>query len=58
MFIYLNKNNKYFSLKGDIVMKCNLCGADVPNEKIKHVHIKGNVKNICEGCVAAVKGLI
>jgi hypothetical protein len=39
-------------------MKCDLCGADVPNEIIKHIHIRGNVKNICEGCVTAVKGLI
>jgi ribosome-binding protein aMBF1 (putative translation factor) len=39
-------------------MKCDLCGADVSDEKIKHVHIKGHVKNICEGCVTSVKGLI
>ncbi len=37
-------------------MKCDLCGMEVPDEKIKHIHIKGNVKNVCEGCVAAVKG--
>ncbi len=39
-------------------MKCDLCGADVPEGKIKHIHIKGNVKNICKGCVTSVKGLI
>jgi len=37
-------------------MKCDLCGKDVPDEKIKHIHIKNNVKNICDGCVTAVKG--
>lgn len=37
--------------------KCDVCGAEVPDEKIKHVHIKGHVKNICEGCVTAIKGL-
>jgi hypothetical protein len=30
---------------------------DITNDKIKHIHIKGDVKNICEGCVAAIKGL-
>ena len=38
-------------------MKCDLCEAEVTDENIKHVHIKGKVKNVCEGCVAAVKGL-
>ena len=37
-------------------MKCDLCGMDVPDEKVKHIHIKEKVKNICEGCVTAVKG--
>ena len=37
---------------------CELCNCDVPNEKIKHITIKGKVKKICEGCVAAVKGLV
>lgn len=39
-------------------MKCDLCGAEIPDENIKHVHIKGKVKNICEGCVTSVKGLV
>lgn len=39
-------------------MKCDLCGEDVSDEIIKHIHIRGNVKNICKGCVTAVKGLI
>ena len=33
-----------------------MCKCDVPDEKIKHITIKGNVKKICEGCVAAIKG--
>ncbi|MEF8847565.1 MAG: hypothetical protein V5A68_00320 [Candidatus Thermoplasmatota archaeon] len=38
--------------------KCDLCGAEVKEEKIKHVKIKGKEKKICEGCVTAVKGII
>jgi hypothetical protein len=38
-------------------MKCAVCECDFPEGKIKHVEIKGNVKNICEGCIAAIKGL-
>jgi len=37
-------------------MKCDLCEIDVPDEKIKHIHAKDKVKNICEGCITAVKG--
>ena len=37
-------------------MKCDLCGMDVADKKIKHIHIKGKVKNVCEGCITAVKG--
>jgi hypothetical protein len=39
-------------------MKCDLCGAEVTDEEIKHVHIKGKAKNICQGCVTSVKGLV
>ena len=39
-------------------VRCELCGVELPDEKIKHVHIKGNLKKICKGCVTAVKGLI
>ena len=28
------------------------------DEKIKHITIKGNVKKICESCVAAIKGFV
>ena len=37
-------------------MKCDLCGMNVPDEKIKHINIKGNLKSVCEGCVIAIKG--
>jgi hypothetical protein len=56
MFIYLKINNKN-TKRGENFMKCDLCGADVPDDDIKHVHIKGKVKNVCEGCVTSVKGL-
>lgn len=57
MFIYLRKNEKY-CFRGESIMKCDLCGADIPDKSIKHVHVKGKVKNICEGCVTSVKGII
>jgi hypothetical protein len=37
--------------------KCEVCGMEVPKEKIKHVHIKGKEKSVCSGCIAAIKGL-
>ena len=37
-------------------MKCDLCGMNVPDEKIKHINIKGNLKSVCEGYVIAIKG--
>jgi ribosome-binding protein aMBF1 (putative translation factor) len=40
----------------NIPMRCELCGEEIPDEKVKHVHIKGKVKNICDGCVTAIKG--
>jgi hypothetical protein len=49
---------KITRLKGsDNIKKCDICGADVSDETIKHVHIKGTVKNICNGCITAIKGL-
>ena len=35
---------------------CELCNCDISDEKIKHINVKGKVKKICEGCVAAIKG--
>ena len=39
-------------------MKCCVCEAEIPDENIKHVHIKGKVKNICEGCITSIKGFV
>ena len=39
------------------MLKCTICGCEVEEEHVKHVEIKGNVKDICTGCIAAVKGL-
>ncbi len=36
---------------------CDVCGAEVSDDNIRHVHIKGTQRNICKGCVAAIKGL-
>ena len=38
-------------------MICDVCGEDIPEEKTKHVHIKGKTKRVCEECVTAIKGL-
>jgi len=38
-------------------MKCDLCGEEVKDNEIKHIHLKGKVKNVCKGCVTSVKGL-
>jgi len=38
-------------------MKCDLCGEEVEDNEINHVHVKGKVKNVCQGCVTSVKGL-
>lgn len=39
-------------------MKCDLCGMNLQEEKIKHVHIKGKVKNICEEWPTSIIGLV
>jgi hypothetical protein len=44
--------------RGKKMATCTICECDVPNEKIKHISIKGKVKKICEDCVTAVKGII
>ena len=38
-------------------MKCDLCGKEIPEGKLHHVHIKGDAKKVCMECVTAVKGL-
>jgi hypothetical protein len=42
--------------EGDIIAKCEVCECEAPEEKIRHIEIKGKIKKICEGCVAAIKG--
>jgi hypothetical protein len=37
-------------------MECEICKSDVPSEEIKKIKIKNKIKNICDGCVAAIKG--
>jgi hypothetical protein len=36
--------------------KCAICGCETHEDNIKHIEIKGNVKNICQGCITAIKG--
>jgi hypothetical protein len=37
--------------------KCVVCSCEFKDEeKIKHIHIKGQPKKICEECIAAIKG--
>jgi hypothetical protein len=38
-------------------MKCDVCGEDVPDDELKHVHINKKTKRVCEGCITAIKGL-
>jgi len=38
--------------------KCIICGTDCEKEEIKNIKVKGNVKDICKECIAAIKGLI
>ena len=35
-----------------------MCGSEFNEKDIKHVTIKGKVRDICKGCVTAVKGLM
>ena len=41
---------------GDTIIKCDICGIEHTEDKIKHIPIKGKIRNICEGCAAAIKG--
>jgi hypothetical protein len=35
-----------------------LCELEIEEEDVKHVEIKGKVKDICNECVDSIKGLI
>ena len=36
--------------------KCAICCCETHEDNIEHIEIKGDVKDICKGCVAAIKG--
>jgi len=38
------------------MVKCVVCNCEFKEEKIKHIHIKGKPKKICQECIAAIKG--
>ncbi|HUT00322.1 MAG TPA: hypothetical protein VMY59_08405 [Candidatus Thermoplasmatota archaeon] len=38
------------------MVKCDVCSCEFKEEKIKHIHVKGKPKKICQECVAAIKG--
>lgn len=37
---------------------CCVCGSEFNKEELKHIEVKGNVKDICKECVVTIKGLI
>ena len=39
-----------------MMIRCELCGIDHKEDKIKKIPVKGKVKNICDGCLAEIKG--
>lgn len=47
-------------LKGGNIMKdkktCAVCGEEHGLDDIHKIEIKGKDKNVCKGCVAAIKG--
>jgi hypothetical protein len=38
--------------------KCCICETDYDTEELKHIEIKGNIKDICNECLDSIKGLI
>ena len=37
---------------------CCMCESKFKEEDVKHIRIKGNVKDICKGCLDSIKGLV
>jgi len=37
---------------------CCVCELKFKEEEVKHIEIKGNVKDICKECVDSIKGLM
>ena len=57
MLIYLNTMLLDGADMFDVTVCC-VCGSSVEKSKVKHVKVKGEVKDICEECVTAITGLI
>jgi hypothetical protein len=38
------------------IMECEVCKSDASEDNIKHIKIKGKIKKVCDGCIAAIKG--
>ena len=49
LYIISKQRNQMIDITDD-VQQC------VKEEKIKHIHIKGKPKKICQECIAAIKG--
>ena len=37
---------------------CCVCDLKFKEDKVKHIKIRGNVKDICKECVDSIKGLV
>ena len=37
---------------------CCVCVSNFDKDDVKHIKIKGNVKDICKECVDSIKGLV
>jgi len=37
---------------------CDICESEFDEWEIKHIDIKGKVKDICKECVDSIKGLV
>jgi hypothetical protein len=37
---------------------CYVCESTFDEEDVKHIEIKGNVKDICKECIDSIKGLV
>ena len=37
---------------------CCVCDLRFKGDEVKHIEIKGNVKDICKECVDSIKGLV
>ena len=51
-------NNSMFGDKLVEISKCCMCERNFDKEDLKHIEIKGKVKDICNECITSIKGLI